>query len=99
MSSFNICGADLIDPMKRLAEISTLEKFGIIVSSMNETACAFQQGTNYGQLHMQSFRHLKTITVCIHDDSKSNHIDLCDPMKIFIVYSTQILSNVEKLII
>lgn len=99
VSSFNICGADLIDPIKRLAEMNTVEKLGIIVSSANETGCAFQQGPNYGELHMQSFGHLKTITVCTHDVSKSNHIDVCSPMKIFTVYSSQILSNIEKLII
>lgn len=99
VSSFNVCGADLIDPIKRLAEINTLEKLGIIVSSMNETGCAFQQGPNYGELHMRSFGHLKTITIRTHDVSKSNHIDMCEPMKIFTVYSSQILLNVEKLII
>lgn len=64
LSAKHICCADVIDPIKRLAESNAIEYLGLIYyqkDSDNNENCIFQTKANYEGLDMNCFSNLKTI--------------------------------------
>lgn len=105
-----LCGGDLIDTMKRLAENDSIETFRIKYSEYDTDGwsnvnCIFQTKPNLDGSDMNNFTHLKTIKIYGHltplDEpfGDFHHEKVCDPFKLLNVYGPQILATVEKLTI
>lgn len=106
LTTHQICGGDIIDSIKRLAENDTIKTLHLsyfqhdIFIMRGYTDCVFQNKPNLKSFDMKNFNHLKTIIIHGHDielDQSFHHIRVCDPFKLLSVYSSQILSNIENL--
>lgn len=98
LSTHQECGHDLIYPIKNLAENDTLEILIINHCSIIEYhICAFynHNGTRYKKISIKPFSNLKSIRI----HGRTSTQNQCDHMKILTIYSTEILSNVENVII
>lgn len=102
LTTHQICGGDLIDAMKWLAENNTIEMLEIKYSGHDgheKTNCIFHTKPKLEGHHIRHFSHLKSIKI-IWPPSHSNYIHPvrgCDPFKLFTVYGSRILSSVENL--
>lgn len=105
-----LCGGDLIDTMKQLAENDTIETLRIKYSEYDmdgwsDGNCTFQAQPNLNGFDMNNFSHLKTIKISGHlmplDEpfGDFHHHKVCNPFKLLTVYGSQILATVEKLTI
>lgn len=100
-----ICGENLINAIQRLAQNDTIEELGIFcpgpfwVISGDGVNCIFRE-RNHSKLYIRPFSNLKT--VCVRNASsfrQRNHVEACENIDLFTVYSTHILPNVENLFI
>lgn len=107
LTTHQICGGDLIDSIKQLAEINTIEtlylsysQYDIFVIKRGYVDCIFQNNPNLKGFGVINFKHLKTIIIRGHNvelDDSFHHGKACNPFKLLSVYSSPILSNVENL--
>lgn len=102
LTTYQRCGGDPIDTMKRLAKDNTIDmlSISIVVGIPRESNVNFDEIPNHGGSNMMQFTHLKTIEIAIDD------FEFCvsfhqggtrKPLKILSVYSSQILSSVENI--
>lgn len=94
LTSYQLCGGDLIDALKRLAENDTIRTLKIMFYDAQRI---FWQRSNDVSRDMKNFSNLKTIEIFAPHSAPVR--GGCDPFGLFIVYSPQILLNVENLII
>lgn len=108
LTSHKFCGGDLIESIKRLVENDTIEHLKIIYSKYDNV----RMGWNYPFLlqeiqdneghDMKPFSHLKSVEIAgSYPDIAREFFSIrgCDPFKILSIYASQILRNVEHLII
>lgn len=105
LSSQQKCVEDLKYPLKLLAENDTIEKLGIICSTspvFPHNSCVFQVAYN-NQEHqnwtMKQFTKLKTICFIWINCGSNARVIGCNELKLLTIFSTQMLSNVENLIL
>lgn len=102
LNTIHMCCSDLIDPIKRMAENNTIESLGISYFALHnghDANCIFQRQPNHEGLDMKYFKNLKEISVSMRVFQLNIQPEQCDAMKLFNVYSSQILLNVERLTI
>lgn len=98
-----ICCGDLFDPIKRLSENNTIERLDISHMSCtysvtdSDINCIFRQSPQ--GLNIKPFSNLKTVSIALHIIPRNfgNHDEVCEQLRLFTVYSSQIFSNVETL--
>lgn len=99
-----VCGADLIEPMKQLAKLNTVDMLHIKYPELDciehsHADCIFKENSNIDCFDMMHFNHLKTLTVSKYycEPDAFNPMEKCKTLALFSVYKQQILSNVERL--
>lgn len=98
LMTHEICGGDLINGMKRLAENDSIETLEIkYCRRFPFVSCILQENSDNERSDMMYFSHLKTIKLV--GINRCEHARECDPYKIFSVYGSRILPNVENLTI
>lgn len=108
LNATHICGADLIDPIKQLAENNTIEcleqnyvghfivRTEHVSNVHHNENCIFQEQPNHDGLDMKYFTNLKEINVkWFARELDNNEPNRCDALKLLSLYASQILSNVE----
>lgn len=92
------CGGDVVAAIRQLAQKDTIEKLKLSYYPFerHNTNCILQKNDVFG---MKGFSHLETIDIRIRYAANSSNRRVCDTLKLFTVYSSQILSHVENLII
>lgn len=98
LNTTHVSCADLLDPIKRLAENNTTECLAITYDNRHrhKEICIFRAQSNHEVFDMKYFTNLKKVRIFF----ALGHINLfnqCDALQLFNLYSLQILSNVEIL--
>lgn len=98
-----LCCGDLFDPIKRLAEINTIERLQIRYQNLcgpiggSDINCIFRQSPHGLNINPSSNLKSVSFSMCVSHFRDGKHLEVCDPLRLFTVYSSQILSNVEIL--
>lgn len=95
LTSYELCGGDIIDAIKQLSENDTIEALNVRFYDWIGN-CTFRERSNDNSYEMKNFSHLKTIKMYASNNVYNNS-EVCHPLNLFSVYSSQILSNVENL--
>lgn len=105
LGTHQICGGDVIDALKRLAENDTIETLQFVYDGygMDESPdmrCIFQKQPNLDGSDMSHFTHLKSIEIFgTTAPDNFHHAKVCEPYQLLNVYGSQILSKVERVTI
>lgn len=102
LAPHQICGGDLIDPMCRLAENNTIEELLIMYDSYYDSYnenCILNIHERFEMKSLKTLRIELFLNTLWEGDNLIRLREGCDVMKLLTVYSSQILSNVEILMI
>lgn len=107
LTTHQICGGDIIDAMKRLAENDTIEALCIKYTqhdrlNRQNADCIFLERPNLDGFDMMQFSRLKMVKIYGHGgrlDDTFFHGQICEQFKLLRVYSAQMLANVKHLTI
>lgn len=99
LTTKQICAGELIYPIKYLAgtALKTLHITCYVNAKYSHYNCDLENETVYNELKMENFSSLKTIQINMLNNNKQRKN--CEIMKLFTMYSSIILSNVEKIVI
>lgn len=103
LKTHQVCGGDLVNAMKKLAENDTVEMMNINYSMADwfvlpNVNCIFQLGQHSEYLDMKEFGHLKTLKIMWKGCSgEFQNSEECYSFKFLSIYAPQILWNVRNL--
>lgn len=107
LATHQICGGDIIDAMKRLAENDSIEALCIKYTqhdrlNRQNADCIFLDRPNLDGFDMMQFSRLKMVKIYGHGgrlDDTFFHGQICEQFKLLRVYASQMLTNVKHLTI
>lgn len=99
VSPMLICPCDIVQALRLLAENDTLEKLSIILQKSYSGLCSCSLYQKENRIKMKQFTRLKTLLVHNRVIQFKNSSGDCVHSKLFTEFSSQLLSNVENVIL
>lgn len=104
LETHQVCGGDLVGILRRLAVDNKIETLKLMYSSpasdkTGNVQCIFKDKKYIDSDNMNHFEHLTTLNIRGGFDVNFCHAKVCDPFELLNVYGSQILTNLNHLLI